>query len=202
MAFKWYIVYSISCSGQNSAKFLLCSVLVFCPTPGPPHQPAENWVLRDRIIIHVQAALSPSIHYDWSFEFCSKLIRPDRRLFLSMKTVSDLSRTTTGRPNKWTLVPQQKSLATRVVLYDDSYRSSTCPLKSFFWLLSHMIYLKLKRVLSESLLSKMNEITDKIYNYTKETNLAFGNLEFWLILSFKNLQDWKVNTFLPFSVEG
>ena len=122
MAFNWYIVYSISCSGQNSAKYLLCSVLVFCPTPGPPHQPAENWVLRDRIIIHVQAALSQSIHYDWSFEFCSKLIRQDRRLFFSMKTVSDLSWTTTGRPNKWTLVPQQKSLATRVVPYDDSYR--------------------------------------------------------------------------------
>ena len=68
------IVYLISCSGQNSVKFLLCAVLVSSPTPGPPHQPAENCVLRDRIIIHVQAALSPSLHYDWSFEFCSKLI--------------------------------------------------------------------------------------------------------------------------------
>ena len=33
-------------------------------------------------------------------------------------------------------------------------RSSTCPLTSFFWLLSHVIYLKLTRVLYECLLSQ------------------------------------------------
>ena len=51
---------------------------------------------------------------------------------------------------------------------------------------------------------KMNEINDKIYNYSKKpialVNLA--KLIFWLILSFKNLQDWKVNTFLIFSGES
>ena len=33
-------------------------------------------------------------------------------------------------------------------------RSSTCPLTSFFWLLSHVIYLQLTRVLYECLLSQ------------------------------------------------
>ena len=33
-------------------------------------------------------------------------------------------------------------------------RSSTCPLKSFFWLLTHVIYLKLTRVLYKCLLSQ------------------------------------------------
>ena len=35
----------------------------------------------------------------------------------------------------------------------DKYRSSTCPLTSFFWLLSHVIYLKLTKELKECLLS-------------------------------------------------
>jgi hypothetical protein len=80
-----------------------------------------------------------------------------------------------------------------------SYWSSTCPLTRFFRPLSHVIYLKLTKVLSECLLSKMNEIIPK------KNNLALGNLAkliFWLILSFKNLQNWKVNTFLSFSGES
>jgi hypothetical protein len=75
---------------------------------------------------------------------------------------------------------------------EKNLRSSTCPLTSFFWLLSHVIYLKLTRLLSECLLCKMNEINDNTYNYTKKNNLALGNLAkliFWLILSFKNFQD-------------
>ena len=35
-----------------------------------------------------------------------------------------------------------------------AFRSSTCPLTGFFWLLSHVIYLKLTRVLKECLLSQ------------------------------------------------
>ena len=36
----------------------------------------------------------------------------------------------------------------------NTLRSSTCPLTSFFWLLSHVIYLKLTKVLYECLLSQ------------------------------------------------
>ena len=37
---------------------------------------------------------------------------------------------------------------------NSTLRSSTCPLTGFFWLLSHMIYLKLTRVLKVCLLSQ------------------------------------------------
>ena len=40
------------------------------------------------------------------------------------------------------------------VLVTSTVRSSTCPLTSFFWLLSHVIYLKLTKVLYECLLSQ------------------------------------------------
>ena len=45
--------------------------------------------------------------------------------------------------------------------------------------------------------TKLQFLNDKIYSYSKKNYLALGNL----ILSFKNLQDWKVNTFLSFSGE-
>ena len=48
-------------------------------------------------------------------------------------------------------------------------------------------------------------LNDKIYHHTKKNYLALGNLAklmFRSILSFKNLQDWKVNIFLSFSGES
>ena len=44
-------------------------------------------------------------------------------------------------------------------------------------------------------------LNDKIYSYTQKNYLALGNLAKWSILSFKILQDWKVNIFLSFSGE-
>ena len=84
-------------------------------------------------------------------------------------------------------------------------RFSTCPLTSFFWLLSHVIYLKLTKVLYECLFFPKLFLYEKIYSYTKKNYFALGNLAklmFWSILSFKNLQDWKVNIFLSFSGES
>jgi hypothetical protein len=40
--------------------------------------------------------------------------------------------------------------------------------------------------------TKLQFLNDKIYSFPQKNYLALGNL----ILSFKNLQDWKVNTFL------
>ena len=54
------------------------------------------------------------------------------------------------------------------------------------------------------LLSQNCVMGSRTLNYTKKNYLALGNLAklmFWSILSFKNLQDWNVNTFLSFSVE-
>ena len=45
--------------------------------------------------------------------------------------------------------------------------------------------------------TKLQFLNDAIYSYTKKNYLALGNL----ILSFKNLQDWKVNIFFSFSGE-
>ena len=53
--------------------------------------------------------------------------------------------------------------------------SSTCALTSFFFELSHVIYLKLTRVIQECLLS-LNEMKDFYYNFTKKNYLALGNL--------------------------
>ena len=75
-----------------------------------------------------------------------------------------------------------------------TFMSSSCPLTSFFWLLSHMIYLELIKVLLECLLSqscfwmtKLKVIPKKLGNLAK--------LMFRLILSFKNSQFlwWEVN---------
>ena len=60
-----------------------------------------------------------------------------------------------------------------------------------------------KSIISVSSFPKLF-LNDKIYSYTKKNYLALGNLAklmFWSILSFKNLQDWKVNIFLSFSGE-
>ena len=86
-------------------------------------------------------------------------------------------------------------MITKMLCYKQVW-SSTCALTSFFWLLGHVIYLKLTRV--ECLLyhfTKFQFLNNKIYSYTKKTYLALANL----ILSFKNLQDWKVNSLLSFS---
>jgi hypothetical protein len=50
-----------------------------------------------------------------------------------------------------------------------------CPLTSFFWLLSHVIYLKLTRVLQECLLSQSWVMSSKTVNYTKN---LFGTWQF------------------------
>ena len=66
--------------------------------------------------------------------------------------------------------------------------SSTCALTGFFWLLSHVIYLKLTKVLYECLLinfTKLQFLNNKIYSYTKNNYLALGNLVFWSISSLK-----------------
>ena len=74
-------------------------------------------------------------------------------------------------------------------------RSSTCPLTSFFWMLSQVIFLKLKKVLYKCLLFPKLFLNDNIYSYTKKTIWHLS------ISSFKNLKDWKVNIFLSFSGE-
>ena len=56
-----------------------------------------------------------------------------------------------------------------------SVRSITCALTSVFFELSHVIYLKLTRVIQECLLS-LNEMNDFFYNFTKKNYLALGNL--------------------------
>ena len=63
-------------------------------------------------------------------------------------------------------------------------RSSTCPLTGFFWLLSHVIYLKLTRELIECLLSQASILNDKLQLYPKK---PFGTLAklFWSIYHSK-----------------
>ena len=51
-------------------------------------------------------------------------------------------------------------------------RSSTCALRGFFWLLSHMIYLKLTRELQECLLSQASIFWTIDYSYIKKSYLA------------------------------
>jgi hypothetical protein len=80
-------------------------------------------------------------------------------------------------------------------------RSSTCPLTCFFWLLSHSSWQKYyKSVFFSQSCFWMIKFTV----IPKTHYLALGNLAkliFWLILWFKNLQDWKVNIFLSISGE-
>ena len=60
-------------------------------------------------------------------------------------------------------------------------RSITCALTSFFFELSHVIYLKLTRVIQECLLS-LNEMNDFFYNFTKKQTI--WHLEIWKKLMF------------------
>ena len=56
------------------------------------------------------------------------------------------------------------------------YRSITCALTSFFFELSHVIYLKLTRVIQECLLS-LNELNDFFLQFYKKKKL-FGTWKF------------------------
>jgi hypothetical protein len=80
------------------------------------------------------------------------------------------------------------------------------PKLSAKWILSILSDLPLTRETETNVyffnFTKLQFLNDKIYSFTKKTYLALGNLaKFWSILSFKNLQDWKVNFFLSISNE-
>ena len=76
---------------------------------------------------------------------------------------------------------------------------------SYFWLVSHVIYLNLTRVLNVCLLTFPNWVMgSRTLNYTKKTYLALDNLAelmLWSILSFKNLQHWEIYIFFRFASE-
>ena len=84
-------------------------------------------------------------------------------------------------------------------------RSFTCALKGFFLLLSHVIYLKSWQENYKSVFfPKLQFLNDKLQLYTQKNYVPLGNLAkfmFWSISSFKNLQAWKVYSFLSFSGE-
>ena len=67
--------------------------------------------------------------------------------------------------------------------------SSTCALTGFFWLLSHVIYLKLTRVLQDYLLSKLQFLNDELQLHPKK---QFGNVAklFWSFYQSK-IEAWE-----------
>ena len=58
----------------------------------------------------------------------------------------------------------------KLLVHKRILRSSTCPLTGFFWLLSHVIYLKLTKILYEWFFPKA-ELNDKI-----DQNINFAKL--------------------------
>ena len=86
----------------------------------------------------------------------------------------------------------------------NSLRSFTCPFTSFFWLLSHVIYLKLARVIQECLLSQSCVMGSRTVNHTiKKTiwhlaiwqNWCFGQFYHARLKSkhFSQFFWWEVN---------
>ena len=65
-------------------------------------------------------------------------------------------------------------------------RSSTCPLTSFFWLLSHVIYLKLTRVLYECLLSQI-WVMGSITSFSVSQQLRSELSAKWMLSILSNL---------------
>ena len=65
--------------------------------------------------------------------------------------------------------------------------SSTSPLTGFFWLLSHVIYLKLRKVFFFNF-TKVQFLNDKIYSYTKKTIWHLAIWQNWCFGQFYHLK--------------
>ena len=78
--------------------------------------------------------------------------------------------------------------------------SSTCPSTSFFWLLSHVIYLELTRVSYECLLSRAEWWVAELYIIPKKTILHLAIWKNWCFGQFYHSKISNIEEFTFFSV--
>ena len=120
------IVYLISCSGQNSVKFLLCAVLVSCPTQPPVlHTNQLRTASSGTGLLSMFRLCSLQLYtMTGVLNFVQNLLGPDRQLIFSIKTVSDLNWKTIARPNKRKLVPHQKNTSIKTLKFISLFKYS------------------------------------------------------------------------------